>query len=96
MTIDIRTAFPWVSAIKWLILAALAWSQLALAGHQFEHEAAEPADDCTICVQFDRDDTLIDEPQVSAPPTTADTVSVAIVAVAPTAAPNFFRARASP
>jgi len=37
-----------------LVLAALAWTQLAFASHQFDHPATAPDDTCPICLQLDR------------------------------------------
>ena len=44
--------------ISWLALLSLAWMQLALAGHQFEHSLSH-TDSCEICVQFDRLDDVV-------------------------------------
>jgi hypothetical protein len=43
---------------SWLVLLSLAWMQLALAGHQFEHSPTYTGS-CEICVQFDRLDDVI-------------------------------------
>lgn len=43
---------------SWLALLSLAWMQLALAGHQFEHSLVY-SDSCEICVQFDRLDDVV-------------------------------------
>ena len=47
-----------------LALLSLAWMQLAMAGHQFEHDVSGSLETCEICIQFDRaDDALV--PQLS-------------------------------
>lgn len=43
----------------WLILVALACSQLTFAAHQFDHHAFELHETCAICVTFDRDDDVL-------------------------------------
>lgn len=42
--------------LMWLALLIVAWMQIAVAGHQFEHTGAGAADSCEICVQLDRTD----------------------------------------
>lgn len=45
----------------WLGLVSLAWLQLTLASHQFDH-VAYLADTCHVCVQLDRiDDAAVDQ-----------------------------------
>ena len=52
---------PKFSAFKWLVLVALAWSQLASATHQLDHQASDLGETCAVCLKFDRDDdTLVD------------------------------------
>ena len=84
------------SAIKWLVLAALAWSQLAFAEHQFEHHSFESSESCNVCVQFDRDDQVSCDSQLTvqqaaniAPPLTSTTQIPAVVVAT-------YNARASP
>ena len=82
---------------SWRALFSLAWMQLALAGHQFEHSPTY-SDSCDICVQFDRlDDVVADSVgaghatcKVSAEPLREQAANEA------TAAPNSFDARAPP
>jgi hypothetical protein len=70
---DNPVEFGRLRSASWLALLSLAWLQLALASHQFEHAAAFSADTCHVCVQLDRiDDTAVDSTagqpvQVSAP-----------------------------
>ena len=45
-----------VCALKCLVLAALAWAQISIAAHQFDHHADDAHASCVICVQLDRDD----------------------------------------
>ena len=55
--------------VSWLALLSLAWLQVSLASHQFDHVAEYSADTCHVCVQLDRiDDLAIDQPEgVSVP-----------------------------
>lgn len=53
---------------KWVVLLGLVLAQVALAAHQFEHELLEHDQSCSICVQFDRDDVLIDDASIHFPP----------------------------
>ena len=55
-----RITRKWLPRASWLALLSLAWMQLAIAGHQFEHSAAY-TDVCEICVQLDRLDDLVAE-----------------------------------
>ena len=41
---------------SWLALVSLAWLQLTLASHQFDHVAEYFDDSCHVCVQLDRTD----------------------------------------
>ena len=50
----------------WLALLALAWLQVSLASHQFDHVAGDFADSCHVCVQFDRFDDTVAEPPAAA------------------------------
>lgn len=46
---------------SWLALVSLAWLQLMLASHQFDHVAEYVDDSCHVCVQLDRvDDAAVD------------------------------------
>ena len=40
----------------WLALVALAFLQLSIAGHQFDHSLSSVTDTCDLCVQLDRMD----------------------------------------
>ena len=68
----IRQGLTKTSAFKWLVSVALAWSQLASATHQLDHQASDLGETCAICLKFDRDDdALIDageEPALSTIP----------------------------
>jgi hypothetical protein len=49
--------------VSWLALLSLAWLQVSLASHQFDHVAEYSADTCHVCVQLDRlDDLAVDQP----------------------------------
>ena len=61
MNSDSRPAPTRISAFKWLVVVALAWSQLASAAHQQDHHAMDLGETCAICLKLDRDDdALID------------------------------------
>ena len=46
---------------SWLALVSLAWLQLMLASHPFDHVAEYFDDSCHVCVQLDRtDDVAVD------------------------------------
>ena len=50
-------------SVSWLALLSLAWLQVSLASHQFDHVAEYSADTCHVCVQLDRlDDLAVDQP----------------------------------
>jgi hypothetical protein len=54
---------------SWLALLSLAWLQLSLASHQFDHVVTYLADTCHVCVQLDRaDDVAADQPMAVAVP----------------------------
>ena len=55
-----RITRKWFPRASWLALLSLAWMQLAIAGHQFEHSAAY-TEFCDVCVQVDRLDDLVAE-----------------------------------
>jgi len=42
----------------WFALLSVAWLQLALALHQFEHVAEYVEDSCQVCIQLDRVDDV--------------------------------------
>ena len=86
-----------VLALKCLVLAALAWAQISIAAHQFEHHADDSHATCVICVQLDRDDV----PPASSAPLSCDSRTSANVpsdADANESAEGFslYSARASP
>ena len=57
-----------VRGATWLALVSLAWLQLTLASHQFDHVAEYFADTCHVCAQLDRtDDLVVDTQFVPAP-----------------------------
>lgn len=85
------------SALKWLILVALAWSQLAFAAHQFDHQATDIGETCVVCVKFDRDDHVLIDTGVSvsvSPSATPDAGHS--TSAAPIQACAHYAARASP
>ena len=52
-----------------LLVLLLAWSQVSLAAHQFEHSIDDVAESCNVCLQFERYDDVVTiaECQVSVP-----------------------------
>ena len=53
-----------IRGATWLALVSLAWLQLTLTSHQFDHVAEYFADSCHVCVQLDRTDDLTADLQV--------------------------------
>ena len=97
MSTGYRQARPRLSALKWLVLAAVVWSQLAFAVHQFDHLAADFGDTCAVCLKFDRDDdALVGAAPAGRTPATATAISTRADASAPTLGFSLYRARASP
>lgn len=43
------------STLRWLILTALAWSQLASALHPLHHDATDANEPCAVCLNLERD-----------------------------------------
>jgi len=90
-------ARPSGSALKWLILAALAWSQLAFAAHQFDHQAADLGDTCAICLKFDRDnDVVVDTAACVSKPASGTATAISTACTVPEAGYALYHARASP
>jgi hypothetical protein len=85
-------------AAKWLILAVLAWSQLAFAVHRADHQAADLVDTCTICAQFDRfGDAPVDVvDNLTAAPSPETIVQACDESFTAQQSFSLFRARASP
>ena len=52
---------------RWVVLLALAWSQLAIATHEHDHDhdhernESEHHESCVVCAQYDRDDDATTE-----------------------------------
>ena len=46
----------------WIALLPIAWLQLAVAVHQFDHVADYAEESCHVCVQLDRIDAAVDHP----------------------------------
>ena len=87
-----------VSALKWLMLVALAWSQLTLAAHDIRHHTADELDEvCEACLQIDRDgDVLTDPDSISTQSITSVSAGGSLVPGRPIEGLTRFRARASP
>ena len=46
----------------WFALLSVAWLQLSVAVHQFDHVADYVEETCKVCTQFDRiDDAVVDD-----------------------------------
>lgn len=80
-----RTRTTGKRQLMWLALLLVAWTQIAVAGHQFEHTGAGAADSCEICVQLDRTDGALlpagampclaaSQPSIAAPAAACHTV----------------------
>ena len=97
MNSDFRPKPPEISAFKWLVVVALAWSQLASATHQLDHHASDLGETCAICLKLDRDDDALldagEELAVSTIPFVEPLGARSSVRVRPC---SYHRARASP
>ncbi len=54
MTPPIRNRAWLTASKKWLLLALIAWSQIAFAAHPLSHEAEELGSVCAVCVHAER------------------------------------------
>lgn len=83
--------------IALVALFAIAWIQLAYAGHQFEHAAGDRTDTCSVCSHFGRLDHTV--PMEFASP---EVVVVHVFVEEPSAAPSrapferYYHSRAPP
>jgi hypothetical protein len=84
-------------AIAQFVVILLAWMQVALAAHQFEHTIADLDENCPVCVQLDRTGDAC-PPAVAIPDSAPRVVSaVSEHAEADTACPAPpYQSRASP
>ena len=80
-----------------ILVLALAWSQVSLAVHQFEHSIDEIGESCSVCLQFERsDDALaatgspVPSPWVSTAAAGQDAVAARVETLSP------YQSRASP
>ncbi len=82
----------------WLPLLAIAWLQLTLASHQFDHVADYFADTCRVCVHLDRvDNSIIDQLQaLSVAPTPAQTPETPLRGILSQTPRAAFNSRAPP
>lgn len=79
-----RTGMTSNRQLLWLAVFIVAWIQVAVAGHQFEHSAAAVADTCETCAQLERTGGAL-------VPATADAglfSALAVVAVPATGSPS--------
>ena len=58
--------------VSWIALLPIAWLQLSIATHQFDHVADYIEDRCHVCVQLERVGAAVDEAAVRAPLPTVD------------------------
>lgn len=65
----------------WLSLVALAWLQLTMANHQFDHVADYFSDSCHVCAQLDRVDEVVNDHA-------AETLAFDVSAISPVIAPG--------
>ena len=92
-----QTPHSRANSLSWLLLALLAWSQLALAAHQFDHSMADAGDTCAVCLQFERnDDAPVDTLEVSLSPPPTTPVPEHLQAAFRTYAFSHYASRASP
>ncbi len=84
--------------VRWLLVALLAWSQLAVAAHQFEHDITETGGEfCDLCVKLDRTDDALADAESARPAAGGATRGlVDAVGFEPAHHRAHFRARASP
>lgn len=87
-----------VRGATWLALVSLAWLQLTLASHQFDHVAEYFADTCHVCVQLDRTDDTAADTQAVPLPVLAAQVGPATIASSDVDTPfaSAYRSRAPP
>lgn len=64
----------------WVALLPIAWLQLTIAVHQFDH-AGYIDDYCHVCVQLDRIDAAVDHAPERAPLPSLDVVAVAVPSI---------------
>ena len=85
--------------LTWLALFAVLWSQVAVAGHQFEHGVHSLNDDCRVCAQLERHDDALAVPvpePVVLPQSSVGEVSVPVTAALRRGTPYFCRAPPAP
>lgn len=92
-----RTGMTGNWQLMWLAVFIVAWTQVAVAGHQFEHSATTVADTCETCAQLERaggalvpalaDAGLFSVPAVVAVPATGSPSITAAAAYSPRAPP---------
>lgn len=94
---DTRTGMTGNWQLMWLAVFIVAWMQVAVAGHQFEHSATAVADTCETCSQLERaggapvpalaNAGLFSSPAVVAVPATGTPSIAAAAAYSPRAPP---------
>lgn len=96
-TSGINTRINGVWQLVWLALLVVAWTQVAIAGHQFEHSGTAAADTCEICVQLDRSDgALLPDAAPASPSATQHPTTVPATKYRPIAAAAGYWSRAPP
>ena len=81
---------------KWVVLLGLVFAQIAIAGHDIAHESHEHDETCTVFVQSDRDDVLVDETVIDALLSFDKTYNVDSVSTSTASTSASFHARAPP
>lgn len=85
-------------AAFWLGVLSIAWLQLSVAAHQFDHDAGFLGETCQLCLQLDRsDDTDVCRTPALAAPAASSSIPVALHApVAEIDSTRLFQPRAPP
>ena len=97
MTIGVRNLRSEKSALKWLIVVGLLWSQFAYAGHQLTHGADEIGERCQICTGYDHfEDALSDAVCAATIPVAASVLPTRFAVLEAAERLRAYSARASP
>lgn len=93
-----RKIVPLRATLKWLVVLLPAWSQAALAVHQFEHGIEDTDAACSVCVQVERygDAAVTGDAATALPVPAPFLVSPNSVPVSLTARFPHYQSRASP
>lgn len=97
VTIQLSNIRMQPSALKWLILFGLLWSQLAYASHPILHESGDSGEPCRVCAGLDRLESALDfadTPRLPVIPVSRETAGT--VGPGSRLPANAYSARASP